>query len=92
MIKRYLWIALCALLLTAGSARAEEEEEAPPTDAKSLCEIVQLLEKAGYSQVAEASYEDGAWKLEAYRNGERRIAILDARTGEIKSERSDDDD
>ena len=90
MRKNAIWMVLCALLWITAPAWAEEE--APPPDAKSLCEILQGLEKAGYANVSEAAYDDGRWKIEAYRDGERRILQVNARSGAVETEREDDDD
>jgi hypothetical protein len=77
----------CLLLASPAGA-----EDAPPSDGKSVCEIVQAVEKAGYSRVSEAIFEKGGWKVEAYKGKDRRIVRVDAKTGAVQGEAVDDDD
>jgi hypothetical protein len=69
--------------------RRFDADEAPV--GKPLREILQALEAKGYSQVSEAVFGKGAWKIEAYKGGERRLLQVDAKSGEVKSDRKDDD-
>jgi hypothetical protein len=83
---------LIGLVLALGALPVFAEEEAPPADAKPLSEILLALEKKGYSRVSEAIFQNGAWKIEAYKANDRRILQVDAKSGEIKGDRKDDDD
>jgi hypothetical protein len=66
------------------------EEKAP--EGKPLREILQGLEAKGYSQVAEAIFRKGKWKIEAYKDGDRRILQVDPKSGDVTADRKDDDD
>jgi uncharacterized membrane protein YkoI len=68
-------------------AELEAEAEPPdieiPADAKPLAEIVAMLEREGYSPIAEIEYDDDGWEVEAYKNGERAEIQVDFLTGQI---------
>jgi len=83
---------LLATLLAAIASPVSAEEAAPPADGKSVCEIVQAVESEGFSQISEVIFEGRSWKVEAYKEGERRILRVDPETGAIQGEEADDDD
>jgi uncharacterized membrane protein YkoI len=72
------------------SEHRDDSEPRPPQDAKPLSEILQLLAKAGYDDVDDASFERRYWEFEVYRqDGEHEIHV-DPTTGEVVSDRIDD--
>jgi uncharacterized membrane protein YkoI len=72
------------------SEHRDDSEPRPPQDAKPLSEILQLLVKAGYDDVDDASFERRYWEFEVYRqDGEHEIHV-DPTTGEVVSDRIDD--
>jgi len=85
-------VLILMVALAWGSASALRAEDAAPSEGKTLCEIVEAVEAAGYSQVSEVVFEDAAWQVEAYKDGERRRLRVDPDSAEIESEGADDDD
>jgi uncharacterized membrane protein YkoI len=65
-------------------------EVRPPSDSLKLSKIVGVLEKAGYVQIDEVSFERRSWEVEAVRDNQKREIHLDPATGEIISDRIDD--
>lgn len=61
-------VAAAALTLT-GLGLGGCQEETPAEDALPLREIVQAVEGREYGPIAEISYEDGLWQIEAYQAG-----------------------
>lgn len=79
-------LLLATVALLTGSAWAAEK---PPQDSKPLSEIAAGVERAGYSPIVEASFDDGSWEVEAYHAGTKYELRVDPMTGEIKSKRVD---
>jgi hypothetical protein len=80
------YTATIALLLGATSAAAEK----PPPNSKPLSEIAAAVEKAGYTPIEEASFDDGRWEVEAYQADTKFELRVDPMSGEITSQRVDD--
>lgn len=76
-------------VLAVFAAQAVMARDVPPADAKPLSEIVGGLESKGYKPVVEVDFDDGRWEVEAYKDRTRYELRVDARTGEILSERRD---
>ncbi len=46
-------------------------DDKPPSNAKPLSQIIQNLERKGYSPIVDVDYDDDdGWEIEAYRNNE----------------------
>jgi uncharacterized membrane protein YkoI len=65
-------------------------EVRPPAGGLKLSEIVRILDKAGYVQIDDISFERRNWEVEAIRENQKREVHLDPVTGEIISDRIDD--
>jgi len=83
--------SLVCMFIWTGAASLSAEEAAP-ADGKPLCEIIGAVEAAGYSQVSEVEFDDGAWKIEAYEGGKRQSLRVDPKSAKIESAGEDDDD
>jgi uncharacterized membrane protein YkoI len=78
---------------TSGEVVSEHRDEGdpkPPADAMPLAKIVQALEKAGYSDLNDISFERKSWEVEATRDNQKRELRIDARDGRVISDRVDD--
>jgi hypothetical protein len=83
------------LTIDAGSGEiiAEHRDEAdtrPPTDSLLLSEIVHAVQKLGYTDVTEISFERRSWEVEASREGQRRELRVDPKDAQVISDRVDD--
>jgi hypothetical protein len=85
MHRLYAYTATIALLLGATSAAAEK----PPPNSKPLSEIAAAVEKAGYTPIEEASFDDGRWEVEAYQADTKFELRVDPMSGAITSKRVD---
>ena len=85
-LKFFATAALSALALSSAWAA----DQRPPADAKPLSAIAKSLEDGGFT-VVEANFDDGRWKIEAFRNTEKRELRVHPVTGAIISNRLDDD-
>ena len=83
-------IAAAAALLLLGLPACERET--PADDALSLREIVQGVEGRDYSSIAEVSYEEGHWRIEASKGGSPVAVTVDPARGDVVAERPRDDD
>jgi hypothetical protein len=79
------------VLLSALLASPALGDEEAPADGMPLCQIIQSLEKAGYSRISEIVFKGGTWKIEAYKSGDRRLLRVDPRSAAVKSDKKDDD-
>jgi uncharacterized membrane protein YkoI len=61
-----------------------------PANSKPLLEIVTTLEKAGYGPIVDASFDDGNWEVEVYREDTAYELLVNPSTGEVVSEHRDD--
>ncbi len=68
------------------------DDDRLPRNAKKLSEIVRIVENRGYHPVMEVDFDDGRWKIEAYRNGREAELKVHPVTGAILSVDWDDDD
>jgi uncharacterized membrane protein YkoI len=82
-------IASTALLSMLGLSQVFAGER-PPANAKPLVEIINELEKQGYSPITEISLDDGIWEVEAYKDNQARELKLEPSSGKILSDRRDD--
>ena len=83
-----LGLALAVLPIGAGVGNASQK---PPSSAKALTKVVAALEKDGY-QIVEASFDDGRWELEGYREENSYEIWVDPDTGKVLSTHRDDAD
>ncbi len=66
--------------------------EMPPQDAKPLSELVRTLEKQGYSSFVDIEFDDSQWEIKAYKEGVKRKLKVNPVSGEIVSDRQDQED
>lgn len=78
------------LAAVAVSPAAVRSDDVPSADAKSMLEIVQSLEEAGYGPLVDVSFDDGGWEVEAYKGGVSIELAVDPASGDILSEHRDD--
>ena len=62
----------------------------PPPDVMVMSEIALSLEKQGYILIAEIEFDDGMWKVDAYKDGQRRDLKVDPRSGQIVADKPKD--
>lgn len=76
MIVRFL-VPLLLAVLAASAARAQDEERAPPQDARPLSEIVAQVEKRdGFRYVDEIDWdEDGFWEITYFTTDRARVEV-----------------
>ena len=80
-------VLLAAAALTISAVRADDVR---PEGAKSLLEIVQVLEEQGYGPFVDVSFDDGGWEVEVYKGDASLELAVDPMSGEILSEHRDD--
>ncbi len=89
-MKQLSYLSMCAWMVLGATPAVAED--AAPAGGKSICEIVGAVESQGYTQVSEVSFDDGEWKVEAYKDGKRLSLQVDPDSGKIASVGEDDDD
>jgi uncharacterized membrane protein YkoI len=62
----------------------------PPADAMKLSEVIRALEKSGYANIDEVSFERKNWEVEATRDNQKRELRVNAKDGKVISDRVDD--
>lgn len=72
------------------SSRRDDAERRPPEGSLPLSKVIRALEKAGYTNIIEASFERRYWEVEADRDGQPRELHVDPKSGEVVSDRTDD--
>lgn len=72
------------------SEHPDDGDTKPPADALPLSTIIERLEKAGYSDVSDLSFEHQSWEVEATRESKKRELRVDPKSGEVISDRADD--
>jgi uncharacterized membrane protein YkoI len=77
------------VLLTGCMGVAALADDRPPSDAKPLEEIVEVLEKSGYV-VVDAEIDNGHWEADAYKGNESYELHIDPTTGKIITTHRDD--
>jgi uncharacterized membrane protein YkoI len=80
-------LVLAATLGLAAAALADM----PGKDWMPAAQAKQKIEAQGYSNITEFEADDGHWEGEGIKNGVKMEFHADARTGEIISEKPDDD-
>ncbi len=60
-----------------------------PNDAKPIAEVIEVIEKAGYTEIKELEYEDGVWKADVFLDNKKRNLTLHPKTGEIIQDKGD---
>jgi hypothetical protein len=80
-------LLLAAVAVAPATVRSDDVR---PADAKTMLEIVQSLEDAGYGPVVDVSFDDGGWEVEAYKGGASVELAVDPTSGDILSEHRDD--
>ena len=79
-------IMIFSALVTAGAARGGSDPEAPalpPSNARPLSEIIEILESKGYDPIIEMEFEDDYWEVEAFRENTLVEVRVDSVTGLI---------
>jgi uncharacterized membrane protein YkoI len=72
------------------SEHRDDGDPKPPADSMTLPEIIGELEKAGFANLNDISFEGRSWEVEATRDTQKRELRVDARSGEVISDRVDD--
>ncbi len=72
------------------SRRDDGPHDALPKGAMPLVSLLRKLESAGYDPIREIDLDGAHWEVEALRDGVSRELTIDARTGEVLSDRLDD--
>jgi uncharacterized membrane protein YkoI len=77
----------------SGEIIAEHRDDAdakPPADSLPLSRILHALQKLGFKDVTEVSFERRSWEVEASREGQRRELRIDPKDATVISDRVDD--
>ena len=85
MSRLLVWV-FAALLLSSGCGESEEEPATLPEGALPLSELALRLERDGYDPILEIEFEDGAWEVEAYKDGQVVEVEVDPLSGVVKPE------
>lgn len=72
------------------SEHRDDADPKPPAKSLLLSTIIEGIEKAGYTDLDDISFEHRTWEAEVRRNGMKRELRIDPATGEIVSDRVDD--
>lgn len=78
---------------SSGEVVAEHRDDGdakPPAESMLLSEIIGALEKAGYSDLNDISFEGKSWEVEATHEKQKRELRVDAKNGKVISDRVDD--
>jgi hypothetical protein len=67
-------LALLAVVSLSSCAH-RYSEEAPPSNAKPLSEIVRSLEDQGYKDVERIKFDDHVWVIDVHRAGGKEIKL-----------------
>jgi hypothetical protein len=86
MIRRLAVVLAVGALLVATAASADQK---PPPNSKPLSQVAAAVERAGYSPIVEADFDNGSWEIEAYQGETKYELRVDPMSGEIKSKRVD---
>src|SRR5690606_7738378 len=91
MLKRLLnWKTgslFAGLMLLTGLAWAGDRL---PPGSKPIVDVLKAVESAGYTAITEISFDDGAWEVEALRDGHSVEVTVSPLTVEVISARSDE--
>jgi uncharacterized membrane protein YkoI len=68
----------------------DEGDRKPPADSLSLSEILSAVEKAGFAELNDVSFEGKSWEAEATRDSKKRELRIDGKTGKVIADRADD--
>ncbi len=85
----YKSAAAIALTVSLFSLPVTADDDKLPKGALPLSEVVKSLEDKGYSQILEASIDDGVWEVEVLKNGKKRELKVNPVTKAIISDRPD---
>jgi hypothetical protein len=77
--------SVLALVVVAVAPLTGQAQPRPASGAKSLLEIVTALEET-YDPIVEASFDDGAWEVEAFKGDTAYELAVDPRSGSVVSE------
>ncbi|MCC6492995.1 MAG: PepSY domain-containing protein [Pirellulales bacterium] len=72
------------------SEHRDDAQRRPPQGSLRLSQVIRALEKAGYSNLSEASFERRYWEVEADRDGDQRELHVDPKSADVISDRADD--
>ncbi len=78
------------VMLLAAFAFQVQAKERLPDGAKTLVEIIKIIEANGYKNITEISLDNGVWEVEVYKDNQERELKINPMTGEIISDRQDD--
>lgn len=68
----------------------DDGDPKPPAGSMPLTKIVVALEKAGYTNIDDISFERRSWEVEATRENQKRELRVDPKDGRVISDRVDD--
>jgi uncharacterized membrane protein YkoI len=72
------------------SEHRDDGDPKPPTGTLPLAKVIAALEKAGYADLNDISFERKSWEVEATRENQKRELRVDAKDGRVISDRVDD--
>lgn len=72
------------------SEHRDDGDTRPPVGSMALSKIIRELEKAGYADINDVSFERRSWEVEATRDNQKRELRVDAKDGRVISDRVDD--
>jgi uncharacterized membrane protein YkoI len=72
------------------SEHRDDADAKPPTKSLLLSSILESIDKAGYSDLDDISFEHRTWEAEVRRDGMKRELRIDPLTAEVVSDRIDD--
>jgi uncharacterized membrane protein YkoI len=72
------------------SEHRDDGDPKPPTDAMPLAKVIAALERAGYTDLNDISFERRSWEVEATRDNQKIELRVDAKDGRVISDRVDD--
>ncbi len=79
-----------AALLAACAGGAAAAQDVPPAGALSAEQVTAKLSAAGYTNVHDVEFDDGAWEAEALASSGKPVdLVVDAKSGAVTSETPD---
>jgi hypothetical protein len=82
--------AMLFVAALAASPLAGRADETPPAGALTLFDVAKQLEQSKYGPIVDASFDDGNWEIEAYKDDVAFELLVDPSTGSVLSEHRDD--
>jgi hypothetical protein len=67
-----------------------QADDTPPAGSLTLFDVAKQLEQSEYDPIVDASFDDGNWEVEVYKDGVAFELLVDPSTGAVLSEHRDD--